>query len=156
MGVPFADFIAPGLIIMGMMQNAFANSSFGLLVGKVQGTIVDYLMPPLSTGELLTALTAAAVTRAILVGVAVWLAMLLWPDVHVGVRHFWALIWFGLMGAVLLTLLGLLTSVWRSEAPTSELQSLMRISYAFFCLKKKTIYSKPSAITLHRAVHTQH
>src|SRR3546814_9138946 len=79
---------------------------------KVQGTIVDYLMPPLSTGELLTALTAAAVTRAILVGVAVWLAMLLWPDVHVGVRHFWALIWFGLMGAVLLTLLGLLTSVW--------------------------------------------
>src|SRR3546814_6328311 len=68
MGVPFADFIAPGLIIMGMMQNAFANSSFGLLVGKVQGTFVDYLMPPLSTGELLTALTAAAVTRAILVG----------------------------------------------------------------------------------------
>src|SRR3546814_1583052 len=75
MGVPFADFIAPGLIIMGMMQNAFANSSFGLLVGKVQGTIVDYLMPPLSTGELLTALTAADVTRAILVGVEVWLAM---------------------------------------------------------------------------------
>src|SRR3546814_17167921 len=60
MGVPFADFIAPGLIIMGMMQNAFANSSFGLLVGKVQGTIVDYLMQPLSTGDLLTALTAAA------------------------------------------------------------------------------------------------
>src|SRR3546814_4885210 len=114
MGVPFADFIAPGLIIMGMMHNAFANSSFGLLVGKVQGTIVDYLMPPLSTGELLTALTAAAVTRAILVGVAVWLAMLLWPDVHVGVRHF-----------------------WRSEEHTSELQSLMRISYAVFCLKKK-------------------
>ena len=49
MGVPFADFLAPGLIIMGMMQNAFANSSFSLLVGKIQGTIVDYLMPPLST-----------------------------------------------------------------------------------------------------------
>src|SRR3546814_14223683 len=95
-----------------MMQKAFANASFGLLVGKVQGTIVDYLMPPLSTGELLTALTAAAVTRAILVGLAVGLAMLLWPDVHVGVRHFWVLIWFGLMGAGLLTLLGLLTSFW--------------------------------------------
>ena len=46
LGVPFADFIAPGLIIMGMMQNSFANSSFSLLVGKIQGTIVDYLMPP--------------------------------------------------------------------------------------------------------------
>jgi ABC-2 type transport system permease protein len=46
MQVPFADFIAPGLIVMGMMNNAFANASFSLLVGKIQGTIVDYLMPP--------------------------------------------------------------------------------------------------------------
>ena len=53
LGVPFASFIAPGLIIMGMINNAFANSSFSLLVGKIQGTIVDYLMPPLSTGELM-------------------------------------------------------------------------------------------------------
>ena len=47
MGHHFANFIAPGLIIMGMMQAAFANASFSLLVGKIQGTIVDYLMPPL-------------------------------------------------------------------------------------------------------------
>ena len=47
--VPFADFIAPGLIVMGMLQNAFANASFSLLVGKIQGTIVDYLQPPLSS-----------------------------------------------------------------------------------------------------------
>ena len=53
LGVPFADFIAPGLIMMAMLQNAFANASFSLLVGKMQGTIVDYLMPPLSTGELI-------------------------------------------------------------------------------------------------------
>ena len=80
-GVPFADFIAPGLIVMAMIQNAFANSSFSLLVGKIQGTIVDYLMPPLSTGELIAGLVGAAVTRAFLVGVAVWLVMLLWPGV---------------------------------------------------------------------------
>src|SRR3546814_18863972 len=49
-GVPFADFIAPGLIMMAMLQNSFANSSFSLLVGKIQGTIVDYLMPPLAVG----------------------------------------------------------------------------------------------------------
>ncbi len=53
--VAFADFLGPGLIVMAMLQNAFANSSFSLLVGKVQGTIVDYLMPPLSTGELIAA-----------------------------------------------------------------------------------------------------
>jgi ABC-2 type transport system permease protein len=115
MGAPFADFLAPGLIIMGMMQNAFANSSFGLLIGKVQGTIVDYLMPPLSSAELLFALAAAAVTRAVLVGVAVWIAMLLWPGVHVAIRHFWAVAWFGLMGSILLTFLGLLTSLWAEK-----------------------------------------
>ena len=69
MGVPFADFLAPGLIVMAMIQNAFANSSFSLLVGKMQGNIVDYLMPPLSTGELIAGLVGAAVTRAFLVGV---------------------------------------------------------------------------------------
>lgn len=81
--IHFADFIAPGLIVMGMLQNAFANASFSLLVGKIQGTIVDYLMPPLSTGELLAALCGGAVTRAFCVGGAVWLAMALWPGVSV-------------------------------------------------------------------------
>ena len=75
LGHPFADFLAPGLIVMAMMQNSFANSSFSLLVGKIQGTIVDYLMPPLSTGELIAGMVGAAVTRAFLVGGAVWLAM---------------------------------------------------------------------------------
>ena len=75
LGVPFADFLAPGLIMMAMLQNSFANASFSLMVGKMQGTIVDYLMPPLSTGELIAALVGAAVTRAFLVGGAVWLIM---------------------------------------------------------------------------------
>ena len=87
MGVDFADFLAPGLIVMAMLQNAFANSSFSLLVGKIQGNIVDYLMPPLSTGELIAGLVGAAVTRAFLVGFAVWLVMLLWPGVSVDVRE---------------------------------------------------------------------
>jgi ABC-2 type transport system permease protein len=113
--VPFADFLAPGLIVMAMLQNAFANSSFSLLVGKIQGTIVDYLMPPLSNGELITGLIGASVTRAFLVGFAVWLAMLLWPGVHVMPRHPWAIIWFGLMGSMMLSFLGLLTSVWAEK-----------------------------------------
>ena len=115
MGVPFADFLAPGLIVMGMLQNSFANSSFSLLVGKIQGNIVDYLMPPLSTGELIAALVGAAVTRAFLVGGAVWLAMVLWPGVSVAVRRPELVLWFGLMGSVLLAFLGLLTSIWAEK-----------------------------------------
>ncbi len=113
--VPFADFLAPGLIVMGMIQNSFANASFSLLVGKIQGTIVDYLMPPLSVGELISALVGASVTRAFLVGAAVWLAMLAWPGVDVAPAHLWAILWFGLMGSLMLGFLGLITSIWAEK-----------------------------------------
>ena len=115
LGVPFADFIAPGLIIMGMMQNAFANSSFSLLVGKIQGTIVDYLMPPLSVGELLVALVGGAVTRAACVGLAVWVAMLFWPGVHIMPQNLLVVLWFGLLGSAMLSFLGVLTSIWAEK-----------------------------------------
>ena len=115
MGVHFADFIAPGLIVMAMIQNAFANASFSLLVGKMQGNIVEYLMPPLSTGELIAGLVGAAVTRAFLVGCAVWLAMFVWPGVSVAVRHPLWVLWFGLMGALMLSFMGLLTSLWADK-----------------------------------------
>jgi ABC-2 type transport system permease protein len=112
---PFATFLAPGLIVMAMIQNAFANSSFSLLVGKIQGNIVDYLMPPLSTGELIAGLVGASVTRAFLVGFAVWLAMLFWPGVSVEIRRPELLLYFGLMGALMLSFLGFLTSIWADK-----------------------------------------
>ncbi len=115
MGVHFADFLAPGLIVMAMLQNAFANASFSLLVGKIQGNIVDYLMPPLSTGELMAGLVGAAVTRAFFVGFAVWLAMALWPGVSVSVAHPLAAFWFALMAALMLSFLGLITSLWAEK-----------------------------------------
>ena len=115
LGVHFADFLAPGLIVMAMMQNAFANASFSLLVGKIQGNIVDYLMPPLSTGELLSGLVGAAVTRAFLVGFALWIVMLVWPGVSVAVRRPELVVYFGLMGSLLLSFLGFLTSLWADK-----------------------------------------
>ena len=115
LGVNFATFVAPGLIVMGMMQNAFANSSFSFLAGKIQGTIIDYLMPPLSEGELMLAMVGAAVTRAVLVGLAVYGAMLLWPGVHLQLAHPWAVAWFGLNGSVLLAIVGLITSLWAEK-----------------------------------------
>src|SRR3546814_1940044 len=110
-GVPFAGFVAPVLIMMAMLQNSFANASFSLLVGKIQGTIVDYLMPPLGVGELMIALIGAAVSRAVLVGLALWVAMLLWPGVHVMPSHPGAVLLFGLLGASMIGFLGLITSI---------------------------------------------
>lgn len=115
LGVPFATFVAPGLIMMGMMQNAFANSSFSLLAGKIQGTIIDLLMPPLSAAELMTGIIAASITRAVLVGGALALAMVLWPGVQLYAAHPWAIVWFGLMGSAFLSFLGLLTSLWAEK-----------------------------------------
>ncbi len=115
LGVPFASFVAPGLIVMGMMQNAFANASFNFLQGKVQGTIIDYLMPPLSEAELMLALIGAAVTRAVMVGLAIALVMAFWPGVNLAPAHVWAIVWFGLMGAMLLAVTGLLSSLWAEK-----------------------------------------
>jgi ABC-2 type transport system permease protein len=113
--IPFGDFIAPGLIIsQGMMGPAFANASFSLLVGKIQGTIVDYLMPPLSTMELLAALVGGAMTRAFIVGFIVWAAMALY-GIGVWPQHLWAVVWFGFLGAAFLSLLGVLTSIWADK-----------------------------------------
>jgi ABC-2 type transport system permease protein len=141
MGVAFGSFIAPGLIVMGMMQNAFANASFSLLVGKIQGTLVDFLMPPLSSGELLVGIVAAAMTRAILVGCAVWAIMLLWPGLDVTPRHLWAVVWFGLMGAALLSFLGILTSIWADKFDHSAavtnfvIQPLSLLSGTFYSIE---------------------
>lgn len=115
LGVPFASFIAPGLIVMGMVSNSFANTSFNFLAGKIQGTIVDYLMPPLSNAELMIGLIGAAVTRAVLVGLAIALAMLLWPGVSLSIAHPWAIVWFGVVGSTLLAIVGLITSLWAEK-----------------------------------------
>ncbi|WP_228243313.1 ABC transporter permease [Porphyrobacter sp. GA68] len=115
LGVNFVSFIAPGLVVMAMMQNAFANTSFSFLSGKIQGTIIDLLMPPLSVGELMTGIVASGVTRALLVGLAVAGAMLLYPNLTLQITHGWAIVWFGLMGSIMLSLLGLVASIWAEK-----------------------------------------
>jgi ABC-2 type transport system permease protein len=115
LGVPYADFLAPGLIVMGMIQNAFANSMSSLLVAKVQGSIIDVLMPPLSPGELLVSWVAGAVTRGWLVGIAVWLAMVIAPGVSVPIAHPLVVVYFGTMGCIMLGLIGVLTGIWADK-----------------------------------------
>jgi ABC-2 type transport system permease protein len=142
LGVPYADFLGPGLIVMGMIQNAFANSSSSLLVAKVQGSIIDVLMPPLSAGELVVAFVAGALTRAWLVGIAVWAVMLVAPGVNVPIRDPLLVLYFGTMGAIMLSLLGVLTGIWADKFDHAAavtnfvVQPLTLLSGTFYAIDK--------------------
>ena len=141
LGLPYATFLAPGLIIMGMVQNSFQNSLSSIIIAKVQGTIIDVLMPPLSHGELLFCYVAGAITRAWAVGVAIWLAMLLWPGVDVSIANPLQVLLFGTLGALLLGLLGVLTGIWADKfdhgsAVTNFLvQPLTLLSGTFYAIE---------------------
>lgn len=110
MGVDFALFLAPGVLMMTVVQNAFANTSSSLVISKVQGNIVDTLMPPLSPLELLTGYVAGGVARGVAVGLFAGLPIFL--ALGLGVAHpLWAAA-FMLLGALILALAGVLAGVW--------------------------------------------
>ena len=142
LGVPFPDFLGPGLIVMGMIQNSFANSSSSILVAKVQGSIIDVLMPPLSAGELVAAYVAGALTRAWLVGIAVWTVMAIAPGVNVPIAAPLLVVYVGTMGAILLALLGILTGIWADKfdhaaaATNFVIQPLTLLSGTFYAIDR--------------------
>jgi ABC-2 type transport system permease protein len=112
-GLPFLQFLAPGLIMMAVIQNAFANTSSSILIGKIQGNIVDLLMPPLRPGELMFGLVAGGVTRGLVVAAVVTLAML--PAVSLGIAHPLLVLFYALSGSLMLALLGLLGGLWAEK-----------------------------------------
>jgi ABC-2 type transport system permease protein len=112
-GVPFAAFVGPGLIMMSILNNAFANSSSSLVQAKLMGTAVDFLTPPLSPGELAVGFTAGAVTRGILVGFVT--AATVWPFSRFGLAHPLAVIYFSLMASVVMALVGVVTGLWSEK-----------------------------------------
>lgn len=114
-GLPFGTFLAPGLIVMAILQNAFANTSSSILVAKLQGNIIDVLMPPLSALELTIGYLAGGVTRGIVVGFSVGFAFFLMPGVEMAPQHIWAIIYFSLSASLLLASLGVLTGIWAEK-----------------------------------------
>lgn len=109
MGLPYLQFLGPGILMMAVIQNAFANTSSSITSAKVQGNIVDTLMPPLSASELLAGYLCGSIIRAGLVAVVIGLGMVLVTG-H-GVAHpFWALA-FILLAAMLLGGLGILAGI---------------------------------------------
>lgn len=108
--LPFDLFIAPGLIMMAVIQNAFANTSSSLMLQKIQGVIVDLLMPPLSPAEITLAMTLGGVARGLMVGVTVGIAMYFCVPFEV---HSWPLaVLFALLASSMMALLGMLTGIW--------------------------------------------
>lgn len=111
--VPFLEFLAPGLMMMAIIQNSFANTASSILVSKIQGNIVDILMPPLSPGELMFAVAMGGVTRGAAVGAVICIAMS--PFAPMAMVHIWAIIYFSLAAALMLSLIGFITGIWATK-----------------------------------------
>jgi ABC-2 type transport system permease protein len=113
MGVDFTTFIAPGILMMTVIQNAFANTSSSIVISKVQGNIVDTLMPPLSAVELVLGYLAGAIGRGVMVALAI--AAGLWVFLGLVPAHpLWALV-FTVLGAAFLGALGMVAGIFANK-----------------------------------------
>lgn len=113
MGVPFLTFLIPGIMMMTVIQNAFANTSSSIVISKVQGNIVDTLMPPLSPMELVLGYLAGAVARGLCVAVAITIALAL--ILGQGVAHpLWALT-FVLLGGAMMGAVGIVAGIFANK-----------------------------------------
>lgn len=112
-GVPYLQFLVPGLIMMSMVQNAFANTSSSIIIAKVQGSIVDVLMPPLGAMELLVGYALGGVVRGVLVGAACLLAML--PFVPLTIYSWPMLLATAVLASLMLSLIGIAGGLWSEK-----------------------------------------
>ena len=111
--VPYPEFLVPGLIMMQILQNAFMNTSSSIMIAKIQGNIVDILLPPLSNIELTLALTLGGVTRGLVVGLASTIALYFFVDMKFD--NFFYIIFFAFSGSLALSLLGLMGGIWSEK-----------------------------------------
>jgi len=109
----FSVFLAPGLIMMSILQSSFANTSSSILVSKVQGNIVDTLMSPLSSIELTAAYVAGGVTRGLLVGFLSTMTISIFVSIHI--QHFSIILFYALGASMMLSLLGLIGGIWAKK-----------------------------------------
>lgn len=107
--IKFSEFMASGLIIMTIVQQVFANASSSMIMGKVLGSLVDLLMPPISAGEMVLAIISASVVRGLLVGILSALTVYCFIDYRV--EHPFIALFFVMAAAIMLSLLGLLAGV---------------------------------------------
>ena len=112
-GVSYSEFLVPGLIMMQILQNAFMNTSSTIMISKVQGNIVDILLPPLSNLELTLALSFGGVARGMIVGLASIIALFFFIDMKF--TNFFYIIFFSFSGSFALSLLGIMGGIWSEK-----------------------------------------
>lgn len=113
-GTPYLEFIVPGLIMLGVISNSFLNTSSSVFIMKIQGTIVDVLVSPLSYGEIVGSMLAAATLRALIVGGLTWLvAIVAQGRLHVP-HPLWA-IGIPVLASIGMGALGLFTGIWADK-----------------------------------------
>ena len=112
-GKAYVEFLVPGLIMMTIAQNAFANTSSSLMIAKVQGNIVDLLMPPLSAAEMTLGVAGGGVTRGVVVGLTTGIAMFVF--VHFGIAHPLFVLFHAVAASLLMALLGILAGIWAEK-----------------------------------------
>ncbi|MDR3424476.1 MAG: ABC transporter permease [Alphaproteobacteria bacterium] len=111
--VPFLAFLAPGLVMMSMAQNAFINTSSSLVISKIQGNIVDVLMPPLSSFELMAGYALGGLARGLVVGaVSVACLAFLAP---MAVHSLFFILYHAIMGSMMLALVGIMGGLWSEK-----------------------------------------
>lgn len=109
-GVPYTAFLIPGLIMMSVLQNAFANSSSSLIQSKVMGNIVFILLTPLTHLQFFLAFLIAAIIRGLVVGLCIYLVAMWFIDLSVA--NPWLIIAFALLGSALLGTFGIIAGIW--------------------------------------------
>ncbi|HQR51239.1 MAG TPA: ABC transporter permease [Methylophilaceae bacterium] len=112
-GVSYTAFLIPGLVMMSVLQNAFANSSSSLIQAKVMGNIVFLLLTPLSYREFFVAFLAASVIRGLVVGLGVYLVALLF--IPLPLAHPLAALAFAIAGSAMLGALGIIAGIWADK-----------------------------------------
>jgi ABC-2 type transport system permease protein len=112
-GVPYIRFIVPGLVMLGVIQNSFLNTASSMFIMKVQGTIVDLLVAPLGTVEVVGAFVLAAMIRGAAVGCLTWLVAAVFTGFSVA-HPLWV-VTFALLVGVTFALLGLCIAIWSDK-----------------------------------------
>lgn len=113
MGVPFIAFLAPGILMMTVIQNAFANTSSSLVISKIQGNIVDTLMPPLSPLELVTGYLVGGIARGVFVALAIAVGILL--CLGQSIAHPLLALLYIILGSALMGGLGIIAGVFANK-----------------------------------------
>jgi ABC-2 type transport system permease protein len=112
-GVSYTAFLVPGLVMMSLLQNAFANSSSSLIQSKVMGNIVFLLLTPLTYLQFFSAFLAASVIRGLVVGLSIYLVSMLFVDIQIA--HPWWILTFALLGSALLGTFGIIAGIWADK-----------------------------------------